>query len=485
MKISRKSSYFIVIDMILGMLALIALFIFGKSYNVVFYIATFIYVFMFLSWFAISKQIFNYFSVFLGLTYIYYYGQLLLFAIGKSISFQYTINNTFDSLQIVSTAYFILECVIVLHASVICFYRKGKEKTNYRTISGTDLKAFRLTTLLLLSVSFICEVLVLGYKYTLNVTMGYATAIGTTYNQLGVLSKVVNFGSTIYLPALFSALVATKGRRFSNIYVWLTYVIYLILYFLSGSRFDAVISLAGVVLLYHCYYNRIKIKQAVLIIMIGVGVLFLCSLMSKIRIVQNYEKTSDITVVMRQALEFVKEGDITRDILSETGLQLLSVATVMKYCPAFVNYTYGKYYLYGLLRVIPNIFLGENMLITNDIDTIFHIYLTKTYGMGSSFIAEAYYNFGYLGIIMMFVYGYLIAYVCRKTDDVKGEMNQNIFLVGFLFYIAAKSFFWVRSDARMLIREIVFYYIGFKIITWIVKNLFYREGKNNDAEKGI
>ena len=100
-------------------------------------------------------------------------------------------------------------------------------------------------------------------------------------------------------------------------------------------------------------------------------------------------------------------------------------------------------------------------------------YLTKTYGMGSSFVLEAYYNFGIFGTLMMFPFGYLTALVCKTMENAK--KNKNNILTYFIFYIASTAMFYVRSDTRMLIREIVFYYFGFKLLTWLVKNLFYKK----------
>lgn len=114
-------------------------------------------------------------------------------------------------------------------------------------------------------------------------------------------------------------------------------------------------------------------------------------------------------------------------------------------------------------------------MITESIDSIFLKYLTKTYGMGSSFIIEAFYNFGYLGIFMMIFYGYLIAIICRKMDLIRKGKSKDVILTYFIFYMAAETLFWVRSDARMLLREIVFYYLGFKIMTKIVYGIINKD----------
>ena len=116
---------------------------------------------------------------------------------------------------------------------------------------------------------------------------------------------------------------------------------------------------------------------------------------------------------------------------------------------------------------------GTNIFITDSIDTMFRKFLTVTYGMGSSFIIEAYYNFGYAGVLMMVLYGALIAYLVNFMEN-RQKQEENLVLTYFVYYIAATSFFWIRSDARFLVREIVFYYWGIKILTMCVQGTFFR-----------
>ena len=40
------------------------------------------------------------------------------------------------------------------------------------------------------------------------------------------------------------------------------------------------------------------------------------------------------------------------------------------------------------------------------------------------------------------------------------------------FYIVSTTLFYPRSDARMIVREIVFYYLGFVVATWVAKVLY-------------
>lgn len=474
-KITRKGMYGLIVDMALLVVVIILYGMNLSSFKVVFCMATTIYVCLFITWFQNCQDKINFFTIILLLSYIYTFGQYLLYCLDIEIQRQYTILNTFTPREINSAAIYILLNIIVFHASVLVFNKRivGKNKEE---LKSKDKKAFKLTACMLLLVTFVCELMVLVFKIKINMAQGYSVALRTNYSGAGSFSYIINFLSTLFLPSVFATFIVSKGKK-ENKLVWLIYTIYLGGYFMSGSRFEAIISLAGVLLLYNFYYKRVNIKKTTFIFAIGLVVLYLCSIMSNMRIIQNYGKTMDFATIITEAVDVTNEENFIADVVSTAGMQVLTVTAVYNNCPSNESFTYGMYYLGGLVRVIPNIFGGDNPLITASIDKIFRQYLTKTYGMGSSFIIEAYYNFGWLGILMMIIYGYATAFLCKSMETVRRNLNQNMIFTYFIFYMASTAMFYVRSDARFIIREIVFYYFGVKVLVWVVKTLFFRHTK--------
>lgn len=465
------------IDIMLVCATLYMFIIDTKNYNVMFVFGTIVFAVLLISWIIDTHQIVNYFSILIMLIYLYTLGQYLLYYFNLDIKFQYNIKNTYQPQQINQAVLYILINTIVLHMATVVFMNQRKKQKIEHESTNEEQTAFRITSIVLLNVSFVCKLIVLLFKIRLNLTYGYSVALGTDYNGAGPFSHIVNFVATLFLPSIFAVLVATKNKKYNFIF-WVYYFIFVIAYFLSGSRFEAVISLAGLVLLYHFYYRKITVKQFILIGIVGFCVLFVCSLMNKVRIITNYGQTTDFTEIFRNSIQSSKKSNFMFDVIATTGFQILSVTNVLINCPNPHHFTYGGYYFGGLMRIIPNILGGNNILITKSIDNIFTPYLTKTYGMGSSFIIEAYYNFGYFGFLIMILYGYLIALVCSKMNYIRKGQSKNIILTYFVFYMAAETLFWVRSDARMLLREIVFYYIGFKILTKIVQGTLKRKAKS-------
>ena len=364
-----------------------------SEYKVVFVIMTIVHIGLLITWIKSHGNVFNYFSIILLLSYIYYFGQYLLVFFDIENKRQFTILNTYTPTTINRAAIYLEVNMVVLHAFTVLFKKTVKNLTDDSSeYKGrkVNINVFRYVSLALLIVSFACEFFLLIFKIKLNVTQGYGVALNTNYSGAGAFSHIVNFGSTLFLPALFASFVSTKGKRKSTVFVWTIYIVFIALYFMSGSRFEAVVSLAGVCLYYNCYCKKIDLKKLVLIALVGVAVLYVCSLLSN-----------------------------------------------------------------------------------DSIDTMFRKFLTVTYGMGSSFIIEAYYNFGYAGVLMMVLYGALIAYLVNFMEN-RQKQEENLVLTYFVYYIAATSFFWIRSDARFLVREIVFYYWGIKILTMCVQGTFFR-----------
>lgn len=478
-KISRKCFIAIIVDS-LWLCVLVALCVACPSeYQTVYVVVTIIHTGLLVSWIRAHGNVFNYFTIILLLSYLYYFGQYLLVFFHIEMKRQFTILNTYTPTVINRAAVYLEINIVVLHAFTVLFQNPAKKIAENTFKPGrikVNKKVFRYVALLLFVVSFACEVFLLIFKIRLNVTQGYSVALNTHYSGAGAFSHIVNFGSTLFLPALFASFVSTKGKKKLTIFVWIVYIIFIILYFMSGSRFEAVISLAGVCLYYNCYCKKINVKKLLLIAIVGVAVLYICSLLSNVRRITNYGKTNSAVVIFSEALHDTNKDNIFTDVISTAGMQVLTVTAVYDNCPSEIPYSYGEYYLFGILRIIPNITGGTNIFITDSIDTMFRKFLTVTYGMGSSFIIEAYYNFGYAGILMMGVYGWLIAYIINLMEN-KQKQEENLILTYFVYYIAATSFFWIRSDARFLVREIVFYYWGIKILTMCVQGTFFHNMK--------
>ena len=138
----------------------------------------------------------------------------------------------------------------------------------------------------------------------------------------------------------------------------------------------------------------------------------------------------------------------------------------------------GETYLAGLLYVLPNGLTGNAYLQSKSVDEVFSPYLTYYGGVGSSFIAEAYFNFGVYSVVLFFLYGVFIAMLQNVVERsyVKGSYGT-LFACCAAFMLMS---FYIRSDVRTFPR----YFIWNALPVIIVQQLILPNIKaNKDARK--
>ena len=83
-------------------------------------------------------------------------------------------------------------------------------------------------------------------------------------------------------------------------------------------------------------------------------------------------------------------------------------------------------------------------------------------GIGSSYIAEAYWNFGYYSLFIMLIIGFIIGRLNKMFDKAVIENNYlKIFMTTYIFTIIS---FYVRSDTRTFCRNFVWFCVPMIII---------------------
>ena len=157
-------------------------------------------------------------------------------------------------------------------------------------------------------------------------------------------------------------------------------------------------------------------------------------------------------------------------IISEMGLSMRTIAHTLTLIPHSRPFAMGSTYAYGASTIIPNLFwdlhpsveygnLGHWLTMTVAPDTFF-----CGGGLGYSFIAEAYTNFGWVGTpLVMGLAGFLIARLTQWAD--KSEDYERIAVVSGCI---ACMLFWPRADVTIFSRDLYYYvllpYFSFIII---------------------
>lgn len=427
------------------------------------------YIFMFYSWKRISCRI-ELYILFLLCTYLFYYGRYFLLFINynKYISKL----GEYGSVGFINyVSVFTLLCIEVMHMFYIIFScRKLKKKVLFENRKCTSLSV-GIVAWLMFCVSFFFSIRILLMNIVNTRMFGYAYTLQTYYSGYRVERFFSNF-----LPGAFILLfLQYKNKRFMRGIVSGLLLVYLVLYFLSGSRLQAVLLIFALILVLEYEFKHFNRKR---LVKLGGILLLLCFVLIVISSLRNgIQNSSSMTEAIRTLKDGSEDNFITK-LLSECGFQIYSIAVVIKNCPSNIPYNYGLTYLKGIGQLMPNLFWSQNPFMQESIDTIFAFYLNGgTYGIGSSYIAEAYYNFGYFAILFMPLVGILFAKYRKLVEVCYLKQSKNIMSRYFLMSIPTYVLFYVRSDAVGFFKSLVYQSVLPCIAIIFIDRLFIRRGK--------
>lgn len=145
---------------------------------------------------------------------------------------------------------------------------------------------------------------------------------------------------------------------------------------------------------------------------------------------------------------------------------LMNIANTRMFGYAYTLQTY--YSGYRVERFFSNFLPGAFIL-------LFLQYKNKRFG--SSYIAEAYYNFGYFAILFMPLVGILFAKYRKLVEVCYLKQSKNIMSRYFLMSIPTYVLFYVRSDAVGFFKSLVYQSVLPCIAIIFIDRLFIRRGK--------
>lgn len=418
----------------------------------------------YLMMFYISKrqvQRVSFFRILLLLSFFFYFGQHLLVCIDQGFlrsTKNYTVLscNVSDE-SIIKAIFFIVRMLLVLYFG----YSIGCSNTNrYYTADNNQEendsfeKYLHIVFKLFFLISIIPAFAIAIYRMGLASSIGYSELReidDTVYTSGGPIILMSSYIMQWFLPSTYMLILLNTGKkRISRLLVCIL-LAYSVLYVMSGSRFT--ILKIGVILflIIYVWKKEFDIKEVIKIglLLFGVGVIF--SAISSSRDSMSNFSLATITKGL------LSENPIS-PILWETGITFHSVSNILEHCPRDVGFSNGASYIGSLLVCLPGLFRGaffetHEMSVSAVFSPFFY---GNTYvGYGSSFIAEAYYNLGYLAPLGICLLGYVLG----KMEDVlhKSSATRNVTL----FYIVACIFgelaYGIRTDLWSVPRTCIFY----------------------------
>jgi len=148
--------------------------------------------------------------------------------------------------------------------------------------------------------------------------------------------------------------------------------------------------------------------------------------------------------------------------VSEMGGSMRTIAYTTTLVPSSRPFDQGLGYAYGALTLFPNLFWSIHPTVARGIYSDWLVNAVDPWtaarggGLGFSFIAEAYLNFGPFGpIIVMFIFGFLLGRVSSWADCTRDPVALAMIATILAFILR-----FPRDETASILRPLVWYALG-------------------------
>lgn len=211
--------------------------------------------------------------------------------------------------------------------------------------------------------------------------------------------------SIFMVPASLFLLAGSKGRRANLVLAALLMLGYGFLGLFMGMRGEGAMVLAAFAWLWHRVVRPISPR-----LLIGAGLVMLFALLplsAAIRCVRGDERLS--ASYMMEAFTSIDNPAVA--IISEMGYSAQTITYTMDLVPSTREFDYGEGYAASTLTVIPSLFWAYYEAYSTWLTWQVAPAMARLGGgLGFSFVAEAYMNFGWLGVpLVLGTMGFLLS----------------------------------------------------------------------------
>lgn len=401
-------------------------------------------VYCIMSWLKRGNQFISPYVIFLLALYVFSFGQSFLWAFGLESErmlvgfYGITIAEVFNAqvLTLVMLAFF--------HIGASFWITQRSSLMSEQQFVDDNSPQLKTIGWILFIVSVVPYVTETVRDLIMSMTFGYGAIYGA--GKVG-FDNLSGFIADYFIPSIICLVIAYKDYKLRRTFFLGIIIINIVAILLIGGRSNAVILIAIVILLYNYLIKQFTKKWLIVGL---VGVFLLLQVLSYIASVRTEGGRS-------ANVEGLKvENNAAVDALAEMGGSMFCLIKTQDLVPEKYDYRYGKSYAFAFTTLIPN--LGFWDIHPAKKESNLSDWLTDAlglgYGTGFSMCAEAYANFGNLGFIVFYFWGWFLASVFGKIDI--SVETRNYALLAFLLIL-----FWFflklpRNNFINLVRPIFF-----------------------------
>lgn len=386
---------------------------------------------------------------FIGLSYLFMFGRVFLNALGLDEDVYWNLISRYSEMDLYHSGLYI---ICSLQGVFIGFFLKDKNLT-HTVVKPINKNNLKITGILLLLIGIPSRLI---YDFD---QIKQALSTGS-YLELEHKFGLYDDLALLVIPGVFYLIASERFKKRTSFFIILITLIYFVFVMvMTGDRryqFSAVIAL---VLFFLRFYN-VKFNLKSVFSLTLISALFLNVLVT----IRNIRKTElHSTPFFQQYWEQLISFNVIKETMSEFGVTFFSIASINKYVPIEIPFQYGKTFLISLLTFLPIGHWVGDLFYQATVSTTINI--KEGAPVGSSLLGDIYINFGWLGIIVSILFGYLYSHLINSN---KIKIN-NIYIVKYfsLFYVLLML---VRSNFTETVRSVFVVYVIPLIIIVLINN---------------
>ena len=257
------------------------------------------------------------------------------------------------------------------------------------------------------------------------------------------------------VPSALLLLAGSKAKRTGVVISAAITVSGSLAMFFLGGRGTAATGLVAYVWLYSRTIRPIPAKLLILPALLLGFVVF--PVVRAVRDARGLDRTSvDFVTSAWSAIDNPVVGSV-----AEMGSSMSTVAYTLELVPTTRPFDGGVSYLYAALAGFPNVAWSVHPTTAHGTLSAWLVYTVMPYaaatgcGLGYSFIAEAYENFGWIGVpLVLLVTGWIAG---RLSEAVRGRSDPAILALGATLLLTATLY--ARAETADLVRNVCWYSI--------------------------
>lgn len=410
-----------------------------------------------------KKEIMSISIFFLVFSFLLHMGQYILPLLNSGILPSFDMTWYVTEGEMISTGKFLNYAHIAVVSGMLMYSQKKSkvklvwERDKYTCIGAQEInpKILRLIAAVLIFIGLFVSIGSTIDLIKLMLSGGYYETFSYYDAYGGGLRKQLATFWEIGVMILFYINRKEKGKCRAILVISL---IYLAVTMLTGGRIVALMNMVVLFITYYKIVEKLQCKKLILIFILG---FFFVQYVVNIGLSRTagFGTSFDVGLSIR---------DLVARVLAEFGGTGYTVILTMKHVPQNVPYLYGMTYPLSLMYVFPN--FGWNSW------NIFHATSFTDYlreytssGIGGSYIAEVYFNWGYYGIVFLYAIGVFLSWFDAKIN----ELIYRERWIQILPYLAVMPY--ILMITRSYFKDIIRPFAWMAVISFVLYRMFRRK----------